>query len=540
MALIYFFDKLSAEPKLNIQGKARYVTKIGAIMTILSYCLILSLAIYLFVKFVQGQGVNVVYYTRTDESKYFMNLTESPFLFLIRDSSEKEVDPRILNTTLDLHVVNFKDSYSKKIPLKSQKFSSKFFPKSKALDFLKKPDYINYISFYESFWVPVIENFNFSLLYDENLSSSIILTVKTCQNSTAFNNCYSDSFIKKYLEENRIKITYQLSTNPLYIFDYYNPLEEVLISRDFEFKTDLEYIYNDKYKMIFFDSDAGLFLEDVISRTGYKYDTEFSDNSVALVKTENPDYLKIIIEINNLQADYYLRSYPKLQSLIAEVEGISNWVFYVATFISTFFSEKPMNLAVFNSTVKVKKTKISKISKISIISRPNFNQTRNDSTLPNFKELKIENSVTSSNNNRSYIPSSKKVLNPLHPSIRKKLSYSYYELIFPTCAIKNINKRILLEKALKFNDKVLSVEKIVENVLETNKLKRFIFEQTNLDLYDSIEMFNRNDSFLKFWLKKKDSDDDIKDLNETVLKLEDTNDYMSRKLFCFFNLHKNS
>jgi hypothetical protein len=525
MAFIYFFDKLSAEPKLNIKGKERYVTNIGAVMTILSYSLILSLAIYLFVKFVQGQGVNVVFYTKTGVEKYSMDLNKSPFLFKLQDQNSKEVNPRMLNITIGLNVLNLTDMSLKKINLKKQKFSTKLYNDSFSLAFLKKPEYKDYIPYYESFSVPVIENNNFSLIYDVySISSSIVLTVNECQNSTSFNNCYPKADIKKYLEDNRIKLTYMIPAHFLYIFDYKHPLDESLIDRNIELKGDFEYTYNDKYKIIFFDSDAGLFLEDVISRTGYKYDTEFSDKSVALIKNDNPDYLKIILEINNLETDYYLRTYPKLQSLIAEVEGISNWVFYVTTFISIFFSEKPMNLEIFNNTIKVKKMKTQ-----------NVRQPRNDITVQIFKELKSDTSATVSNNYKSYnLDSSRKDVNSNRAPFRKKIKASYYEMIFPTCAIKNLNKRDLLEKAIKFNDKVLSVEKIVENVLDTHKLKTFLLDKTKIDFYDNIEIFNRNEPFLKFWLKKKGSEDEKIDYVEIYGKLEQSDDYMNQKLLSFF------
>jgi hypothetical protein len=518
MAFIYLFDILSAKPKLNIKGKERYVTKIGAVMTILSFSLILSSAIYLFVKFVQGHGVNVVFYKKNDVEKYSMDLNKSPFLFKLEDQNSREVDPRMLNISIGLNVFNFTDMSMKQINLKKQKFSTKLYNDSHSLAFLKKPEFLH-------FSVPVIENNNFSLIHDVySILSLIVLTVNECQNSTSFNNCYPKSDIKKYLENNKISLKYMMPVNFLYIFNDIYPLEESFIVRDFEVKRDLEYTYIDKYKIIFFDSDAGFFLEDLISRTGYKYDIEFSDKAVDLIKNDNPNYLNIVLEINNIEADYYLRTYPKLPTFIAEVKGISNLVFYVTTFISIFSSEKPMNLEIFNNTIKVKKMKTQ-----------NVRQAQNDITVRIFKELKSDTSATVSNNYKSNnLDSSRKDFNSNRAPFRKKIKASYYEMIFPTCAIKNPNKRDLLGKALKFNDKVFSVEKIVENVLDSHKLKTFLLDKTKIDFYDNIDIFNRNEAFLKFWLMEKESEDEKIDYVDIYGKLERSDDYINQKLLSFF------
>ncbi len=168
----------------------------------------------------------------------------------------------------------------------------------------------------------------------------------------------------------------------------------------------------------------------------------------------------LTIFANTYEVDYYLRTYPKIQDVIAKIEGLSNWIFYVTTFISLTFSENLIGIDIFNSTIKLQKNQVK---------QNNFNYELSKN---------IIRSESSSKHKSALSITTVKLKNQIITPKRKKITFESYT---PACLIRDRGKKKLLDQCEEFYSKLLSAETIVNSIVEVDKLKRNLFESKELD-----------------------------------------------------------
>ncbi len=93
-------DVMSIDPKLFINGKSRFQTKFGMLMTIISFASIISIAAFFINQFLNGSsGMNVLFYSLDSDSIVTeWNLIGIPFMFNVHYVDGSPVkNPRMLN-----------------------------------------------------------------------------------------------------------------------------------------------------------------------------------------------------------------------------------------------------------------------------------------------------------------------------------------------------------------------------------------------------------------------------------------------------------
>ena len=99
-SLLEHLDYMGVEAKLYIKGKDRYVTKLGSLMTILSFISVIVISSFFIKYWVEKVDVNVLFMKENSDEEFFMDLNFKPFFFRLADINVKEVDPRLVSLTL--------------------------------------------------------------------------------------------------------------------------------------------------------------------------------------------------------------------------------------------------------------------------------------------------------------------------------------------------------------------------------------------------------------------------------------------------------
>ncbi len=223
MSFSNFFDRLSQEPKIFIGGKERYSTRLGAIMTIISYTLSFSLTLYQFINFAHGDGANVVSYGKSPDENLYIDISNYPLLFRIRDAQGAQVDSRILKVSI-ANYGNNKNSFLDIEPyLKSNYLKDTGFALDDSYQQLKQ----------SNMFTPVRGKYNISLNLNakEKTRNSIIMSIDICMNSTKTSNCFPRTYIDNYVAANNVfPLEYYIGVNRPKPLNLTNPFIQFITS----------------------------------------------------------------------------------------------------------------------------------------------------------------------------------------------------------------------------------------------------------------------------------------------------------------------
>jgi hypothetical protein len=120
---------------------------------------------------------------------------------------------------------------------------------------------------------------------------------------------------------------------------------------------------NYNFHYIKYETDDGLFfknskISDGISFSDMTFFKTFNDDYNFKKNIESSNFSKIgriIIDINKVYYDNYKRSYPKLQSLLAEVMSVVNLLFEIGRALSTILCKKRMSKDIIESLLNKNK-----------------------------------------------------------------------------------------------------------------------------------------------------------------------------------------
>jgi hypothetical protein len=88
-------DFLSIKPSLHIKSKTRFKTNYGAFLTILSSLVILTLALFFIINFLEKRDLNVIWHKESIDFSSFIDLNQKIFMLRFREINYNKIDPRI-------------------------------------------------------------------------------------------------------------------------------------------------------------------------------------------------------------------------------------------------------------------------------------------------------------------------------------------------------------------------------------------------------------------------------------------------------------
>jgi hypothetical protein len=506
MSFIEFFDNMSEEPRLFIKSKKRYSTKLGASMTILTYILTFVYAVYSLIIFMDGAGVNIISYKKPLQNTYKVSFKDIPILFAVNFNNYDVNDLRFFERIFSFEVIY---NYNYSLPLKTQSFSkSAFKNNSKYISqFHSYHDFFTTISFEE------YDDLYLNITSDINEYSTLMIKIKTCENSTEKSNCLPQEYIDKYLNDNDKNILFSFITGENYIqpLNSTNPLGYNLFENVYKLEPKMSNFLSFYYKITDFETDEGILFKNIKKSIALQKDLLFTEkmiNASVWNPILNPYILEFNIKLNNRELDYYSRTYPKLSSVAAGIQSISNLIFYLTSYISLIFSDHLLDIDLFNSTIKFNRCPDK---------FPDKNQNVSFSDITN--KFTIEKNVLKTNNST--------ILKPLPISKRKKI---LNDSLRPTCLTFEKTRKLELIQCKDLYFKLLSVETISEWILEVDKLKRMLFQKDNLIAYENIDIYSSNTELFQYWIEDKKifPNMDLKNINASE-------DCFSKILYQYYN-----
>jgi hypothetical protein len=471
-------DQLSETPVLHIEGKTRFITKFGAIFTLMVYAIIIILAGLLMNNYYEKRDVNIIY--KKEANNITNSLKPDFFIFRFRDINNKLVDPRLAKIVPTQFFFN-NSSKPTIIYLETESCSV-----DKHLHGSKYAELIDFnISEYQCF-----NNHQFELTFYSTTNQKYYNNyVAQCVNSTENNNwCYPQELIENALKNSNYYLDYYFPDVSIDHGNFTNPIKERIFGFRQRIFYGFTYIYENYFKQLLYRSDNGVVFEDILTMDRYAYDDVLSKFYIAPPGTRMSipgSYSNFQIFLNSRYADDYKRFYPKLQSVVANIGGIMKLITFVGQIITSFITSKYMYILLSNRIIKTDDDNVK-----LPIERKMIDENRSD--------IKINNLTRSSGKNVVFS------------------KVGFFQIFLP-CG--NNSKRNLLKKCEDVIRKKLSVDQILKNMDELYKVKKLLlnpkqveklYEMGNMTIDEHINNINIDDLYSR--VMKRNSDQIIKTL----------------------------
>jgi hypothetical protein len=466
-----YLDYTSIEPKIFMKGRDRYITKFGCIMSILSFISIMVLSGYFVIIFFEMKEVNVLYFLETKSFQPYMDLNNKPFFFNLRDVNDQKVDPRLANivptfwiktnTTTQVLVLET-ESCDKSSVLKQQQYQNMFQFDLSTYQCIKSNMY----------------NLNLTLDVDSGIKTYFNLYITECTNSTENKNfCFSKEKIQKDLLNYNFYFKYFF---PSYTIDHYNqtdPLSESFFSYQVRMYYSYFYTYYENIKTVNYTSDDGLVFQELKNYHINGRDDVHSYYKLSPLETTtfiDKTFSQFQIQILNNQIDQYKRSYPKFQSVLANIGGVMKFILSFAQFIAKFVTSQMLDIDLSNTFV---------------FHHSNTDQEQEDKTKTiKINSKQISNSTTCKelhNNTRiSKFPIFKHLILSQMKNIRKTTiqkteikSLGCLETILPRKCFNKKSAIHIVDKCQQIIKRKLSSDYILKTISEFEKLKIILFDE---------------------------------------------------------------
>lgn len=267
--------------------------------------------------------MTVIYSKETTYEDFSLNLTNRLFAFQFYNySNSNVVDTRIATTAAYLWTYRGNETIIHPLQLERCQLN-KHFPKSQYAFVFDNINIDRFTCINTHF-----NNTNLSLYANQSDVSGtyIMIFLSTCMNSTANDNtCLPQHVIEHTMESNRYYFTALLENVNI---DHYNsttPLSFAPFFNSYTFSYTLRTDMNFNWKPIEYTEDNGWLF--VSERTYKNYIMEETLNKVSFSTSDTKYYhpqafAKIQFSIYYQSKDRYKRTYPKIQSVIANMSGI--------------------------------------------------------------------------------------------------------------------------------------------------------------------------------------------------------------------------
>ena len=529
-----FLDQFSIKPTIFVNGKLRYTTAIGLILSILTSISVMVMAGFFINSFVEKRDVSVISYTEYKQDAIYMDLNLKPFMFKFYEYDsvefkEKEIDPSIASVdVIYLHL------FPEDAKITSLEYEQCEFDRH-----LPNPIYKNELlkDRIDNFQCIKPGKYNVSLSKTPFIEerSYINIYVAECKNSTENNNsCKPREEIQSFLRKTNMYFEWIMPTANIDHSDVKNPVKENIISQgELPVFYDFKYSHANIFKKFIYASDNGIVFEDFKITESYNYDKSASRIEVLPPTTEfmvSDSFFIVQFFAIESELERYKRTYPKFQSVLASIGGVMKLFVTVAQIFTNFLTYQMMVVDITNSFVHFKKADTRNVVPFRKRNSTTYNfwsNTNKNSSLnlnQNYIEPEIKGpSEKFDTNGNSY---SKTVENKKQNLAQNRnIKLSCFEALCPrNCSAKNSAKRIL-DKCEKIYSKKMSVEYILKKFAELDRFKKVIFSEKEMIILDMIKFDTLEETLKKLEVKNfsKQIDKIFQDLSDEIEKDSITN-----------------
>jgi hypothetical protein len=454
-------DILSIKPSLHIKSQTRFKTNYGAFLTLLSSLAILTLALFFIINFIEKRDLNIIWHKESINFSPFIDLNQKILMFRFYDINFDKIDPRV--ASIQATYWTYSDNTNKTINYLDLEQCSpdKHFPA-----------YSNLINFDASTFqcIKSHEDNNFTLWTNPASGGMAFFNIYlvSCKNTTDQSTCYSQDVIDSKLKSTNMFFDYYISMHAIDHYDSENPIKDTIHYSSYKITYDFFFTYFEYYKNIVYTSDNGNVFENKKTYNGFEYDESNTFNVISLRESTKTiidgSFTIFQILINERYSDNYSRTYQKLQSIIANIGGVLEAIWFMGTLIIELITPAMMYLDIAHDFVDLRINNRSKPSR-----------DLGGITIHNQTKLQSLHNV---NENVGLKQSAQNI----------KLNLSIIDSILPKFTNKSSNRQ-LADRCKELVTKKLSIEYIINNMNQLERLKQIFLDQDQLRLFDNLPFF---------------------------------------------------
>jgi len=402
MKYLQLFDFLNVKPGLFLNKKEHYSSKLGIYIGLLTFITCFGFVIFFIDQYVKKDDRNVVFNEIVDFN-HELKLTDIPFIFKLTNSKGKSYFQNI--TTFNFQHWIFPHE-SNGVPIVNDIPYEKC-NVSKHLINSKYKNYFIGIDF-ESYYCLNLEDYDLTIngtFGDMKKGYSYInLYLNECRNSSPsiYNNtiinfnetqCADKSEILKEIGDLTLYLRIAYIDFQIDHADYNNPSKPYLKSDAilFTYKSKSRVFYY--FKDVFYYTDIGYFEKNNIMQPFFTFDNyHITYPQVKFLIKEAFGVFSILISDKGCE---YKKSFPKIQTLIANIGGIIKGLTLIMELILHYFSKKSLLIYYANFLIDNNDLKNEKNNKIEKIEN---NQRRFYKNYFNYQNQEIRNFYNSNMN----------------------------------------------------------------------------------------------------------------------------------------------
>ena len=501
-SFLYRFDLIGINPQLLIFNNSRYKTIFSSIISIIIIIVSIIFGILSFSEYLKFENPIIVYSKDNDsKTKRVISIkdtllmfqlidTTNPFTIINKDIAYYSAEHSILfdnETYINTLLTVENCEIGKNIDLKYKKY------------FDEKNLFRRKI---EDFYCINLNNLNKSLFYYPNIGYSYITLYIIFKN----NSNYIPEKIQSLIVSESDLIDHNNKSNPIsHNFDYhftaaFSSVEYTKINYHFQF--------------IKYESDNGLIYKKSKTLNGISFSDMTSFRNIQDDYDLKRDYKessdlnigRITLEINKSHYDNYKRTYPRLQTLLAEIMSVISLLFEIGRIITSILCNKKMSKNIIKSILnKNEKDFINIKNSNKIYNTFNNLQKKVNSSERNIRKNESDEKTSMSvridkndinEENRTKV---RNLQNKIINDIFKKINYyNIFKSLF--CFKDNKTKFIDLCHNIIIED--MSIEIILERFYNLERIYSLVLNEESID-NDNCFFFkhNRYNEILKYIFK---------------------------------------
>lgn len=501
------FDILSSPINLysNSKGNHRLTSKVGGFISILFILCAFSGGVYFIQDYFQFKKPNVYMSESNKQNITFSSFNNLVFGLRITDEfgNNFEEENRLFRFTNDWVTTKFKNNTI------TQEYHSIEINQCQSENFLSKDrELINNYKKLSSFscidWKSKEMNYDMYGLYGDqiNLYRMNAVLVYQCTNDTNTKaNCFSIEEIDKRLNNAYLEY-FTLSSYLLH--ENKSPITKIISTVRLS-------LSNMNYKRIWlglsqieYSTDFGMVFENLEKETYYNL-IKYNEESKLLNKdsvNKGNDFFSILSFQNHPVFTSYMRTYLKLQDILANIGGIVEALRILTSIIIFIIGDKLSNLSLFNHLPIIEKSNMMKTlnlyekrQKLSNIKEA-YDKAKDISN--NMSSLTKTNLVFKNNYQKKDSFFIKKTNIPMTiTSISTKVNYKIKLKWFDYVNCFNINRlkssnRLLYERYIELLIQLLSVESLFTTIYKTDQLSKILLSNEENALLDFLSKSTKN------------------------------------------------
>ena len=330
------FDFLSPEPTLYIHSSSRYTSIPGIIASLFLFLAFLTIILYFFVDFLIGSTLTLVYSKEDVSEDFSFNLNNKLLAFTFQNLETGYVDPRVASLVPVLWKYNGTQSTVIEIPIEQCEFG-KHISEDIYGEMFQSLDINN-------FQCLNTEGIDFNLFFNKTewSGSFILVFFRTCVNTTENANfCYPQEEIDNLMKNGSYFFSYLLETVKIDHYNYTNPMSVSSYFQQVKMSYEERFDINVYYSPIEYKTDKGWLFESIKTENQFQFDPTLTTQTKTSLNQHyyySNVFSKFQIGINYSTKEKYKRTYPKIQSVIANISGLIQVCFQIVQMIVYIFT----------------------------------------------------------------------------------------------------------------------------------------------------------------------------------------------------------